>query len=141
MPCLSNQPWLISSAKRTGLAEQCESSVCGAMSARLTMVPSSAMKAMDEQIAATPGYQLAEHWQGLRVRIETLRGDKSPRSRAAALTMHGEQIEQVTRDSSTSLQPARALPLLLRADSQAPGSDTGRQAAAAALARAALTRG
>ncbi len=46
MPRLANQPWFISSAKRTGCAAQCDSSERGCMSARLTMLPSSAMKAM-----------------------------------------------------------------------------------------------
>jgi hypothetical protein len=41
---LANQPWFISSTKRTGLLEQCESSLCGCMSAKLTMVPSSSTK-------------------------------------------------------------------------------------------------
>ena len=47
MPFLANQPWFISSTKRTGLSEQCESSASGFMSARFTTVPSSATKAAD----------------------------------------------------------------------------------------------
>ena len=45
IPFFANQPWFISSTKRTGFALQCESVVCGFMSARLTMVPSSATNA------------------------------------------------------------------------------------------------
>ena len=37
MPFLANQPWFISSTKRTGLSEQCESSASGFMSARFTI--------------------------------------------------------------------------------------------------------
>ncbi|MBK8766502.1 MAG: HAMP domain-containing protein [Burkholderiaceae bacterium] len=55
------------------------------------------VKALDAQIATRPGYQLADHWHGLRARIDTLLTDKSPRARAAALAFHGEQIEQARR--------------------------------------------
>jgi methyl-accepting chemotaxis protein len=55
------------------------------------------LKALDAQITARPGYQLADHWHGLRARIDTLLTDKSPRARAAALAFHGEQIEQTQR--------------------------------------------
>ena len=44
---MANQPWFISSTKRTGRLEQCWSSVCGFMSSMLTMRPSSAMNAAD----------------------------------------------------------------------------------------------
>lgn len=42
---LANHPWFISSTKRTGFLEQCESSFKGFMSAKLTMLPSSDTKA------------------------------------------------------------------------------------------------
>ena len=44
--CLAwNQPWFISSTKRTGSLEQCERSSSGCMSAKFTMRPSSATNA------------------------------------------------------------------------------------------------
>jgi len=46
MPRRANQPCFISSARRTGCAEQCDCSDSGAMSARLTIVPSSARNAI-----------------------------------------------------------------------------------------------
>ena len=51
MPRLANQPSFISRTKRTGLAEQWLSSVCGFMSSMLTTLPSSPMKATESGIS------------------------------------------------------------------------------------------
>src|SRR3970282_324282 len=47
MPRSADQSRAISSAKRAGRAAQCATSVCGCMSAMLTMAPLASMKATD----------------------------------------------------------------------------------------------
>jgi hypothetical protein len=51
MPRAANQPRFISRAYFTGRAAQWDASLCGSMSAMLTMVPRSSMKATDSGIS------------------------------------------------------------------------------------------
>ncbi|HPU50186.1 MAG TPA: methyl-accepting chemotaxis protein [Burkholderiaceae bacterium] len=55
------------------------------------------LNALDAAISAAPAFQLTEPWQAVRARIDMLVRDKVPGGRAAALSFHGEQVEQVRR--------------------------------------------
>ena len=60
MPRLPNQPSFISRTKRTGLAEQWLSSVCGFMSSMLTTLPSSPTLVSDAGRALQPKFLAAK---------------------------------------------------------------------------------
>ena len=58
-PFFANQPWCISSTKRTGFEEQWESVDWGFISAKLTMVPSSATNAA---VRGSRVFFIQKHW-------------------------------------------------------------------------------
>ncbi len=87
MPLAANQPWFISSANRAGPLAQCDSSVCGCMSAMLRITPRSSMNATE---SGTKVFFIHMQWRATSGKTNSM-----PRS----VPSDGRCMSPVMRDS------------------------------------------
>ena len=116
-PFFANQPWCISSTNRTGFVEQWESVDWGFISAKLTMVPSSATKAAVNVLSDT----LRAESQG-RIKVTNVRPTGVPGTGLGSGIINGagitgilgrnfeQYVELISAAMSDELPPTRTDP-------------------------------